>query len=812
MTIQSPTAVYTSEKENTSLQRDHDRVVKLRKDHLNLAYDLASIHRLCIETRVMMETEGHPMVMRRAKIFAAVARQMPTVILDDELIVGHAGVTPLCEDMIPDDIPDLLAGKKITPIKEQVAYTLEDLTPEDQQTLKEEIAPYWRGNGNWERTQIGSNTKALPDHLKALLFTDDSVFPPKRSMIYTSFIKGGHYGHNSANYEKVLKIGLSGLAQEAKDKLAELPPEKEDEIIFLKSVLVTLEAAMEVGNRFAENARNLAESEQNKHRQAELLDIARICERVPAQPAQTLHEALQSIFLLQVLLYWESPRSMSQTPGRIDQYLYPYYKKDMASGRLTPDAVQELFDCYFIKLSHVSYGSHISVGGYRPDGQDGTNELSYILIESMKRVRLVEPFFSVLVHPRTPQVLLIKAAELSSLCTGHPVYLNADTLTTMMLARGSSGGRPITLRQARKATPVGCYEPVIPGEDSGYMFSGFFNMAAIMELVLTNGYSRKYKKQIGPETGDPKTFTSFEQVRTAYAKQLSFMAEKFSEASNIFEKVFADVLPTPFESSVIDGCIETARSREAGGARLNFKQFVGAGAIDAADSLAAIRKLVFEEQTTTMAELCDALENNFEGYPTLQALCCNVPKFGNDDDDTDELAAWVSHLFAEQTARQPNTRGGFSIPLGAPLQYYMVGGWAVGALPSGRSAWQPLSDAWSPAAGCDTQGPTAVLSSMGKIDNAQLTGGVTLNLRFDPSFFKLRDGIQRFTQFIRSFADQGIFQVQFNIVSAATLQAAQKEPEKYKDLLVKVAGYSAYFTRIPKPLQDGIIVRTEHRI
>lgn len=811
-TLLDNTSVQTNTQIDISLMPASTRVKKLRENHLNLAYNLASIHRLRVETRVMKETEGEPMAMRRAKVFAAVCREMPTVILDEELIIGHAGVMPLCEDMIPDDVPDLLAGKKITPIKEQVAYTFEDLDPEEQKVLKEEIAPYWRGDGDWARTQIGSNIKALPDDLKALLFVDETIFPPKRSLIHTPFIKGGHVGHNSANYEKVLKVGLSGIAQEAKKKLAALPAGNENEAVFLKSVLLALEAAMEVGKRFADRARQLAESEKNEKRREELIKIAQICERVPAEPARNLHEALQSIFLLQVMLYWESPRSMSQTPGRIDQYLYQYYKNDMDTGTINPELAQELFDCYFIKLSHVSYGSHISVGGYRPDGRDGTNELSYVLIESMKRVRLVEPFFSILVHRRTPERLLMRAAELSAMCTGHPVYLNSDTLTTMMLARGTAGGPCITLQQARKATPVGCYEPVIPGEDSGYMFSGFFNMAAVMELVLTNGYSRKYKKHIGPKTGDPTTFKSFEEVKDAYEKQLATMAEKFSEASNIFEKVFADVLPTPFESSVIEGCIEKVKSREEGGARLNFKQFVGAGAIDAADSLTAIRKLVFEDKTVSMKEMCQALETNFEGYETLQHQLRDAPKFGNDDDTADELAAWVSHLFAREVARQPNTRGGFSIPLGAPLQYYMVGGWVVGALPSGRPAWHALSDAWSPAAGCDTKGPTAVLASMGKIDNAELTGGVTLNLRFDPSFFKMRDGIRRFTHFIRSFVDQGIFQVQFNIVDAHTLRAAQKEPEKYKDLLVKVAGYSAYYTRIPKPLQDGIIARTEHRI
>jgi len=786
------------------------RVVRLRETHLQLKYDCASIDRLRIETRIMKETEGEPMVMRRAKVFAAVARETPTVILSDELIVGHAGVRPLFEDVIPDDIPVLLAGKKITPVKEQATYAFENFDPEEQKEIKEEIAPYWRGNGDWTRTQIGSNLKALPAHLRDIFLVDDKVFPPKRSMICTSFIKGGHIGHNSADYEKVLEKGLCGIAQEAREKLDSLSPDSVKEATFLKSVLVALEAAMEVGSRFAAEARRLAGSEDNEDRKVELLKISDVCERVPREPARNLHEALQSIFLLQVLLYWESPRSMSQTPGRIDQYLYKYYRNDIDSGELTHKEAQELFDCYFIKLSHVSYGSHIPVGGYRPDGRDGANEISYMLIESMKHVRLVEPFFSILVHSHTPEKLLLRAAELSSLGSGHPVYLNADTLTTMMLARGTKGGPCITLPLARKATPVGCYEPVIPGKDSGYMFGGFFNMAAVMELVFTNGYSRYYNRKIGLETGDPCTFASFDDFKKAYHTQLAHMAKLFNEASNIFEGVFADVLPTPFESSVIEGCIEKARSREEGGALFNFKQIVGAGSTDAGDSLTAVRKVVYEDKTVSMKELCEALENNFAGYEELQSQLHNAPKFGNDDDYADEQVAWVSHIFAEEVGKQPNTRGGFAIPLGAPLQYYLFGGWVVGALPSGRAAWQPLSDAWSPSAGCDTKGPTAVLASMGKIDNAELTAGVTLNLRFDPSFFKLKDGIRRFTSFIRSFTDQGIFHVQFNMVNGETLRAAQRDPDNYRDLVVKVAGYSAYYTRLLKPLQDNIIARTEH--
>ena len=797
--------------DDAQIQRSGERTERLRQAHLALPVTF-SIDRLRIETRVMKETEGEPIVLRRAKIFAAATREMPIEILPDELIIGHTGARPLSRDLVPDDCPLLLSGRRYATFVDTVHFRLQDFDPTDQRELVEEIAPYWRGNGDWEQTQTASNLLALPEHLKRLLCADETVFPPKRSAIYTPSFEAGHYGHNSVGYRDVLEKGFWKIKAEAEERLAALETGRERERLFLQAAALCLDAAAKAGARFAARATEEAAREANETRRGELRAIADICEHVPAHPARTFYEAVQSLYLTQVLLNWETPRMVSQTAGRIDQMLCPYLIRDLETGTITPEEAQEILDCYLIKLSHVNRGNHLSVGGYRADGRDGTNAVSYMLIEAMKRVRFNEPYMGVLIHPRTPQELLVRAAELSALGVSHPVYLNADVLTTQMLARGSAGGAPVTLALARTATPIGCYEPVIAGLDSGYMFGGYFNMAAVLELVLTNGYSRYYKQEIGTETGDPRTFATFEDFREAYRKQFRFMMDNFCDATRCYEKVLAEVLPTPLESSLIHDCLERGKSREEGGARYNFTMVVGAGPIDAGDSLAAIRTLVYEEKKITLDELCRALENDFEGREDLRRMLCDVPKFGNDNDYADEQSAWVSHLFAEEVASQPNTRGGYAVPLGAPMQYYLVGGRVVGALPSGRKAWEPLSDAWSPCAGADMNGPTAILGSMGKIDHAELTAGVTLNVRLDPGIFKLRDGLARFIQFIRGFVDQGFYEVQFNIVSTDTLRAAQREPEKYKDLVVKVAGYSAYFTRLMKPLQDGIIARTEHKL
>ncbi|MBN1801972.1 MAG: hypothetical protein JW891_10725 [Candidatus Lokiarchaeota archaeon] len=790
-----------------------EHIERLRENHLNTK-NTASIDRLRIETRVMKDTEGEPMAIRRAKVFARICREMPIEIWPDELIFGHTGVRPLCRDVIPDDCPVLLKGQRLTSLMvDTIEFELKDFDPADQKELIEEIAPYWKGNGDWERTHAGSNFQALPDYLKDLLFEDTCTFPLKQSLIYTPFfISGGHYGHNSISYPEVLKKGLLGIKKEVEAKFKTTMESDNGSRTFLKAVILALEASIDVGKRFADKAREIAKKIEDPVRKSELEKIATICDTVPAYPARTFHEALQSIFMTQVLLNWESPMILSQTTGRIDQYLLRYFEEDMQHGILTVDIAQELLDCYLIKLNHINRGNHLAVGGYKANGRDGTNMLSYMLIEAMKHVRLAHPFISVLLHARTPQKLLIKAAELSALGTGHPVFLNADTLTTMMLARGNIGGFPITLELARTATPVGCYEPVIMGLDSGYMYGGYFNLAAICELVLTNGYSRRYGKNIGLQTGDPRKFTSFKEFKEAYNAQLSFMIKNFSSATDIFERVLSNLLPTPFESSLIKDCISKGKSREDGGARFNFRTIIGAGSSDTGDSLTAISKLIFDEKKITMDELCRALEANFEGYENIRNILCAVPKFGNDDDIADEQVAWVSHVFAKEVSKQKNTRGGHAVPMGAPLQYYMFGGWVVGALPSGRKAWEPLSDAWSLCAGSDVNGPTAVFNSMGKVNNAELSAGVTLNLRLDPSIFRSDDGILRFVNFIRAFVDQGIFQVQFNIIDTKTLREAQKEPEKYRDLIVKVAGYSAYFTQLIKSLQDGVITRTEHKL
>ena len=780
------------------------RVERLREAFLALEASV-SINKLRIETRVMKETQGEPMEVRRAKVFAAFVRETPISIFPDELIVGCAGDGPLCHYMTPEGLEDQEAGASLFPRR----VSDED----DLGELQKDIMPYWKGDGKWEKTRKGRNLQLIPPGILDLMFVDPDASPRENSLVYTAWwsqVQGAEIGHNALGYEKVLKKGFLGVKRDAEERLARLDADEPEELKkepFLQSVIIAMEAAAEIGNRFAALAREMAESEEDAKRKGELLKIAEVCDWVPANPARTFREALQSVFFARMLVMWETPNAVSHSPGRIEQYLNPYYERDLGSEVLTKEETQELIDCYLVKLNEVGYGNHVAVGGVKANGQDATNDLSYTFIEGMAHVRLVEPYFSVMVHGKTPDALLIKACQLLSLGTGHPVFINSDVQVEQMLAR------PIPLEHARAVGPVGCYEPVVPGFDAGLNGSGLINFGAMLELALANGWNKYYGKKLGMETGDPRQFKSFEDVREALRKQVKWMLKDWIQVNNISEEGLAEFSPTPYESALIEDCIEKGLSREAGGARYNYSPLIcGAGAVDAGDSLAAIKKLVFEEGKITMDQLCDALAKNFEGDEDLRQMLLKEPKFGNDDDTVDEQVAWVSHLFAEEVTKLENNRGGHAIPLGAPVQLYQMCGVATGALPSGRLAGEPVSDAWSPCMGNDVNGPTSVLKSLGKVDHVELLGGVTLNLRLAPEVFKGKDGVKRAADLIRTFVDQRVFMVQINVVSSETLRAAQKEPEKFSDVMVKVAGYSAYFAGLTKPLQDGIIARTEHSL
>jgi formate C-acetyltransferase len=790
--------------------------------------------------RSMKETEGEPMVLRRAMAFAAAVEAMPAEIFPDEPFVGWIGGSPTA---VPVGAEQLGARLEI----EVDHYKF--ISDRDRKAIKEEIIPYWKGEGDWKRHWFYQNYRMLPPETRNLLYGDPDPDLAKIGIITRSkppalprveltevpgetdglgrgFISDGmtrhHIGHSSFGYEKVLKKGFLGVKRDAEERLARLDwtdTEDQRKVPFLKSVVIAMSAAAQVGKKFAAGARAVARLEKEAWRKAELEKIAAVCEQVPAHPARTFHEALQSVWFTQILNWCETPITFAVSPGKVDQYLYPYYEKDIREGRLTREEAQELVDCWLMRFTQgvspfipqAGAAYHMDVGGLKEDGSDATNELSFMFIEGMIHTRMVEPNFGILVHSRTPEDFLLKACRLCVLGTGHPMFLNNDVFVENFLARGALGGPPVPLAMARTSGAIGCNEPHVTNYDSEFNVGPFLLLPHMLELALSDGWSRDHGKYMGVRTGDPRNFKTFAELQDAYLKQLAYFTTHCEISNKNSEITLAQRYPTVYASSLIEDCIENGRAREEGGARFNFGPCVAtAGATDVGDSLAAVKKLVYDEKKITMAELLDALEKNFEGYESLREELLRAPKFGNDNDYVDEIVAWVMHTYCKEIVKHENSRGGHLVPYQNPLVWYVSTGRLVGALPSGRKAGEPLSDGISPTRGVDVEGPTAVFNSVGKIDNASIFFGQTLNMRLNRDSFGNDIGVRRLATMIRTFVDLKIHHCQFNLVSSETLREAQRNPQDYQDLTVRVAGYVAYFTRLGKAVQDSIIERNEH--
>ncbi|MFX1294605.1 MAG: glycyl radical protein [Promethearchaeota archaeon] len=790
--------------------------------------------------RVMKETEGEPMVLRRAKAFAAAVDAMPVDIFPDEPFVGWIGGSPMA---IPVGAEQLGARLEI----ELDHYKF--MSDEDRKIVREEIIPYWKGDGNWKRHWFHQNYQMLPLETRNLLYGDPDPDLKKIGIITRSkppalprvelkeipnetdglgrgFISDGmtrhHIGHCSFGYEKVLKKGFLGVKKDAEDRLSQLDwtdTEDQRKVPFLKGVVIAMDASAKVGKKFAASAREAAQKETDAVRKADLENIAEICERVPAHPARTFHEALQSVWFTQILNWCETPITFAISPGKIDQYLYPYYEKDIREGHLTKEEAQELIDCWLMRFTQgvspfipqAGAAYHMDVGGLKEDGSDATNELSFMFIEGMIHTRMVEPNFGILVHSKTPEDFLIKACQLCVLGTGHPMFLNNDVFVENFLARGTLGGPPVPLALARTSGAIGCNEPHVTNYDSEFNVGPFLLLPHMLELVLSDGWSWYHEKYMGVRTGDPRKFKSFAELQEAYLKQLAYFATHCEISNKNSEITLAQRYPSVYASALIEDCIKNGHTREEGGARFNFGPCIAtAGATDVGDSLAAIKKLVYDEKKIPMSELLDALEKNFEGYESLREKLLQVPKFGNDNDYVDEIVAWVIKTYCDEIIKHKNTRGGHLLPYQNPLAWYVSTGRLIGALPSGRKAWEPLSDGISPTRGVDVNGPTAVFNSVGKIDNISIFFGQTLNMRLNKDVFANDVGVRRLANMIRTFVDLKIHHCQFNLVSSETLRKAQENPNDYQDLTVRVAGYVAYFTRLGKDVQDSIIARTEH--
>ena len=753
-------------------------------------------------TQSYQQTEGQPMPIRRAKMLLHFVRHTSIAIHPDELIVGNRSLLPRMGVIAPEGAVDWVNRElEILPTRPQDRFNIQ---PEQIRELREEILPYWRG-----KTLEETVAARLPAEVKRAI----------QSKVFSLNQTDHAQGHILPDVASWLCLGVKGLRAKVitARNHTKIPPVEQQ--VFYDAALIALQAAQEFMARYASLARLKASQAEEQVRRQELERIAAACSWLAKNPPRDFWEALQSAWFLFVLLQIESNAS-SFSPGRLDQYMLPFLGCDLASGRLTLPQAQELLEHLWLKFNEIvllrssdsaryfagfPIGFNVVIGGQHPDGRDATNFLSYMCLRAQADLGLTQPNLSVRIHRDSPQELLLASAYVISKGSGMPQVFNDQVIIPAQINRG------ISHKDAQNYAVVGCVELSTPGKALGWSDAAMFNMVRVLELTLFGGKDPQSDQQIGLETPPLDEINSFQEFEAAYDRQLAHLVALMVKGCQVVDRIHAEILPSPFLSLVIDDCIECGVDVTAGGAHYNFSGVQGVQVANVADSLAAVRQAVFEEKWLAAGELLTALRNDFKGRePLRQRLLNRVPKFGNDDDRVDSLAAKWADRYSELVAQYPTVRGGVCQPGFYTVSAHMPMGANVGATPDGRHASEPLADGGlSPSAGRDRKGPTAVLNSVGKIDLRLASNGTLLNMKFLPSLFDGQGALEKFVMLLRTFCRLKIPHVQFNVVSAATLRQAQANPDKYRHLVVRVAGYSAYFAELDTELQNEIISRTE---
>ena len=780
------------------------RIKKLRERLLSKKPRI-NIERAKYYTESMKKTEGRPMIIRQAMALAHVLNNISINILPDELIVGTLLSGPPGAILYPEGV-GLSILPEIPGVKNRKLCPL-DITDEDIRILKEEIAPYWMN-----KTLQAYGTSIMPRKTNELFWL--------ASIFVLTEIAG--ISHVAINYPRLLKTGFKGILQFVSDKIKRFEetkdymPEDIEKAQFYKAAKIAAEAIIKFGKRYATKAEELADRETNENRKEELLEIAKICKKVPENPPETFHEALQFVWLTQVALHQEN-YEQAISMGRVDQYLYPYYVKDVEKGILDRDKAVELVACFLIKANELvplfnslvmeyfagqPINMSITLGGMDENGNDAVNELTYVFLDAAKLVKMRQPNIHVRIHKNTsPQFLKYIAEYVKS--GVNNIALFGDEVIIKVLKR-----LKIPEEEARNYSTIGCVEFAPFGNSFTSSDAALFNIAICLEFALNNGYSLILRRKIGPETGDPRNFKSIEDVIEAFRKQVAYFVKHMCIGCNCLEIANQVIKPTPLLSLCVDGPLEQGRDITLGSAKYNFIGVQMVGLADVADSLAAIDKLVFKEKKITMEELLEALRTNFEGREDLRQMLLNeAPKYGNDDDEADKFAQIVAQIYSEEVMRHINVRGGIFIPGAYPMTTFVPFGRFVGALPSGRKAREPLSNGVSPASGSERKGLTASMRSVTKVDYSLYPNGVSYTVTLPPDLFSGYEGTEKLAALIKTYFELEGMHMHFNVVDIETLIEAQKNPEKYRDLIVRVAGWSAYFVELTKDVQDQIIQR-----
>lgn len=801
-------------------------------------------------TESYKETEGEPIITRRAKAFAHILHNIPIIIRDNELIVGSSTIAPRGCQTFPEFSYEWLEAELDT-VATRTADPFE-IAEETKAELKE-ADKYWKG----KTTSELATSYMAPEAIKAI---EHNIFTPGNY-----FYNG--VGHVTVKYWEVLETGFEGIMEKAQKELDGCSVGDGNyarKSHFLEAVILSCKAVIDYAGRYAKLAQEMAAQTSDPVRKQELFVIAENCSRVPAKGAQNFYEACQSFWFVQQLLQMESS-GHSISPGRFDQYMYPYYKKDMEAGTITREFAQELMDCIWVKLNDLnkcrdaasaegfagySLFQNLIAGGQNKEGEDVTNDLSVMCIQASMHVHLPAPSLSVRVWNGSPHEFLIKAAELTRTGIGLPAYYNDEVIIPALQNRG------LSLEDAREYNIIGCVEPQKAGKTEGWHDAAFFNMCRPLELVFSNGMDKG--EMVGIPTGDVTQMKTFDEFFDAYKKQMEYCISLLVNADNAIDVAHAERCPLPFLSCMIDDCLKEGKSVQEGGAVYNFTGPQGFGIANMADGLFAIRKLVYEDKKVSMKELKEALAWNYdkgldaqsagdmtemimkamqkagrnvdastaEGllktfmgmkpgeqktqrFKEIHDMIDEVPKFGNDIPEVDYFAREVAYTYSKPLQKYNNPRGGkFQAGL-YPVSANVPLGGQTGATPDGRYAHTPVADGVSPSAGKDVKGPTAAATSVSRLDHFIVSNGTLFNQKFHPSALSGREGLEKFVALICGYFDQKGMHMQFNVVDRQTLLDAQEHPEKYKHLVVRVAGYSALFTTLSRSLQDDIIRRTE---
>lgn len=834
---------------DTSPIKRTDRIARLLEVYYNARPEIEA-DRAVLLTESYKATESEPEVARKSKAFAHILENIPIVIRDDELIVGSSTIHPRGCQTFPEFSYEWLEAEFET-VADRAADPF--YIADDTKKRLKEANSYWK---NKTTSELATSYMA-PEARVAL---NHNIFTPGNY-----FYNG--IGHITVKYGEVMHNGLNAVIARAEKELGEMCKGAADYATrsqFYEAVIRSCKAVIRYAERYAELAEKMAASCTDATRKAELLTIASNCRNVPANPARSFHEACQTMWFIQQLLQVESS-GHSISPGRFDQYMFPFYDADMKSGKITRESAQELIDCIWIKLNDLNkvrdaasaegfagYGlfQNLIVGGQDKEGRDVTNDLSCMCIEASMHVPLPQPSLSIRVWNGSPHALLVKAAELTRTGIGLPAYYNDEVIIPALINRG------LTMEDARDYNIIGCVEPQKAGKTDGWHDAAFFNMLRPLELTFTNGYEDG--ELVTMETGDVTKMTSFEEVYKAYKKQMRCSIALMVNAINAIDCAHAERSPLPFESCLTDGCFESGKCVEQGGAIYNFTGPQGFGIANVADSLYAIKTLVFEQKKYTMTDFKQAMADNFGNPPSklemerltkavvaslqaagqtvtadvIAAVCEQitkaktvsperkkfydemleaieeVPKYGNDLEEVDLFARDVAYTYTKPLEKFKNPRGGIYQAGLYPVSANVPLGSQSGATPDGRLSGTPIADGVGPASGRDKLGPTAAANSVARLDHFIASNGTLYNQKFHPSALAGVKGLDDFVSLIRTYFDRKGMHVQFNVVSRETLLDAQAHPEQYRTLVVRVAGYSALFTSLSRSLQDDIINRT----